>query len=364
MEKRYFIYKITNLVNGKIYIGKTSSNPPIKRWNIHLSTAKKGPDKPGQKKRFQYVHRAIRKHGRENFTFEVIAEYNTEKEMTDAEIKFIADFKSRNRNIGYNLTDGGDGACGFKPTKAQRKRMSLAKMGVFDGEKNPFYGKKHTKETKIIIAEKASKRYKGKNNPFFGKTHSKETLAKIYKTKLEKGNLGKKRKLTDDQINAIREKYLTGNYSHSQLSKEYNLSEPAIGKLLRFEGPYASDKKPTNYILPDKTLKRIPLFVANEIRTKYATGKYLQRELSKEYNISQRTINAIINYRSTYQYDNSNKQKPKPKKKRPWRALSDEQVIEIRKQYGNKTLLELSKEFNVSDSTIKNVIHHKKTYKD
>ena len=47
------------------------------------------------------------------------------------------------------------------------------------GERNPFYGKKHTDETRELLSQLASRRYKGENNPFYGKTHYKETLERI-----------------------------------------------------------------------------------------------------------------------------------------------------------------------------------------
>ena len=58
------IYKITNKVNGKVYIGQTTQYPPEKRFNEHKCKAKNGSK--------DYIYRSMREHGIENFTFEII----------------------------------------------------------------------------------------------------------------------------------------------------------------------------------------------------------------------------------------------------------------------------------------------------
>jgi group I intron endonuclease len=63
-----FIYKITNNINEKFYIGFTSQKNPKWRFNQHLSTAR------SKKKNNQPIIKAIRKYGEENFSFEIILE--------------------------------------------------------------------------------------------------------------------------------------------------------------------------------------------------------------------------------------------------------------------------------------------------
>jgi group I intron endonuclease len=60
----YYIYKITNLVNNKIYIGQT--NNPKRRWIQHKSFAKYNPN-------HQLISRAINKYGFQSFNFDIIA---------------------------------------------------------------------------------------------------------------------------------------------------------------------------------------------------------------------------------------------------------------------------------------------------
>lgn len=88
------IYKITNRVNSKIYIGVTTRSLE-KRWRDHCKDAKY--NKP------HHLSRAIRKHGEENFIIEQIDTASDIKELINKEAEYIKQFKSWDRNIGYNL---------------------------------------------------------------------------------------------------------------------------------------------------------------------------------------------------------------------------------------------------------------------
>ena len=126
------IYKATNKVNGKVYIGKWAGTRVAQRWAQHKSSARRGSD--------TYFHRAIRKHGEEAFEFELIYKAATPADLGQAEIRFIALYGSHISTLGYNLTLGGDG--GIK-TEAARLKMSQSKLGNQSAR-----GKKH----KIIRA--------------------------------------------------------------------------------------------------------------------------------------------------------------------------------------------------------------------
>ena len=88
------IYKITNKVNGKSYIGQTRYTIEF-RWRQHQ-----------HKKDKSYFHNAIHKYGVENFIVETIEECNVE-DLNSREIFYIAKYNTF--NDGYNLTIGGDG---------------------------------------------------------------------------------------------------------------------------------------------------------------------------------------------------------------------------------------------------------------
>lgn len=67
---------------------------------------------------------------------------------------------------------------GVKMTSEQIQKLKENHADV-SGEKNPFYGRKHSEETRKLISEKISEMVKGEKNPFYGKHHSEETRAKF-----------------------------------------------------------------------------------------------------------------------------------------------------------------------------------------
>ena len=91
------IYKATNLINGKIYIGKTTQNFEKYKLN-HINSALRNSDK--DKKVF---YRAIRKYGVENFTWEVLVECENEEQLSKAEEFYFEFYNSIDCKKGYNL---------------------------------------------------------------------------------------------------------------------------------------------------------------------------------------------------------------------------------------------------------------------
>lgn len=130
------VYKITNLTNNKIYIGITNQGYKV-RWYKHCSDANRSTGFP--------IHNAIQKYGKDNFQIEVIELIKDEDydQLKEREIYWINEFDSYNREVGYNLTLGGDGT----------------------------FGKFHSDETKNKIRQKA-----------LGRTWSEEQKAKASET--------------------------------------------------------------------------------------------------------------------------------------------------------------------------------------
>ena len=93
-----YIYKITNLINNKVYIGKTERDPLV-RWREHRRHAKSLPHLP--------LYRAMNKYGQENFLFEVIETCDVEI-LNEREQYWIDTYNSYIE--GYNCTLGGDGS--------------------------------------------------------------------------------------------------------------------------------------------------------------------------------------------------------------------------------------------------------------
>ena len=102
---RGFIYKITNKINGKSYIGQTIQNVK-ERFYQHCAT------KCSQAVLNMVIHKAITKYGKSNFTIEVIEEVESAN-LNDRERYWIRYYDSYNN--GYNSTEGGqDGIKLFK----------------------------------------------------------------------------------------------------------------------------------------------------------------------------------------------------------------------------------------------------------
>jgi len=126
----YYLYKIINNLNGKIYIGVTSD--PDKRKKQHLHYKRANPK--------TLIKRAVNKYGSNNFTFEVICSGSREY-IYDLEVKAIELYESA--KSGYNLKPGGVGGKGCsvpsrkddKPVFAAgfwfpNKRTVLGKLGI------------------------------------------------------------------------------------------------------------------------------------------------------------------------------------------------------------------------------------------
>jgi group I intron endonuclease len=93
-----FIYKITNLITGKIYIGQTKHSVE-KRWKGHKKTYR-------SYKSNQYIHKSMRKYGIENFIIEQIDIAHTKEELNMKEEQYILSENCLTPN-GYNLKTGG-----------------------------------------------------------------------------------------------------------------------------------------------------------------------------------------------------------------------------------------------------------------
>ena len=102
-----FIYRVTNQINGKVYIGKTEQPNPLNRWKEHCYDYKRDKCKNVP------FYRALNKYGEENFKFEVIDTADNPDSLCELEKFYIQKYRSyvhfEDCN-GYNCTLGGDGA--------------------------------------------------------------------------------------------------------------------------------------------------------------------------------------------------------------------------------------------------------------
>ena len=146
--------------SGKRYIGITSRENPNQRW------------RNGNGYKDTLFGRAIEKYKWENIQHNILFDDLTEKEAKWLEnylICYYWTFVGFKNSKGYNMTLGGEGTVGWKPSKETRRKQSEAHKG----EKNPNYCKHPTEETR----RKQSEANKG-NQYFKGKHHTEETRRK------------------------------------------------------------------------------------------------------------------------------------------------------------------------------------------
>ena len=122
------LYKATNKINGKCYIGQTVTSL-CTRKNKHFNAAF-GSDKS---KIDIYFYNAIRKYGKENFKWEVIAKDIPIDQLNLKEMKAIRAHFSFGKN-GYNSNEGGGGNNGFKHNEETKRKLAVMKIGVHPSE--------------------------------------------------------------------------------------------------------------------------------------------------------------------------------------------------------------------------------------
>lgn len=143
--KSFGIYRITNLLNGKSYIGKTGMNFGD-RWDCHRAQLNGGyHDNP-------HLQHAWNKYGADSFEFCVVQEVADVELLNGLERKYIAQYREAGKS--YNILDGGDGGFLLGTHLSEEEKRKI-------GEKNRvnMTGKKHSQETKAKMSESQKKRY-------------------------------------------------------------------------------------------------------------------------------------------------------------------------------------------------------------
>lgn len=173
-----YIYKITNKINNKIYIGKTKDTIEL-RFKGHVRDAQKYKDGNFR----SHLYEAMNLYGIENFTVQEIESCNYDL-LSEREQYWIKYYNSQDGDVGYNICKGGEGGPGGPMMQGKhhslqtRQWMSDSRKGtqnsnygnrwnqsdelkqlhsvLSSGENNGMYGKKHTEGTKKLISERNS----------------------------------------------------------------------------------------------------------------------------------------------------------------------------------------------------------------
>lgn len=184
------IYRITNIKNGKCYIGQ--SRFLSKRWKGHLKELR--ANRHGN----QYLQAAFNKYGEKSFKFEIICRCE-ESELDDLEKYYIVFSNSLSHDCGYNIESGG---CKHKTmSEESRKKISEKAKGrkmpekvkkiLAEANKNRVWptGWHVSEETKLKMSKShkglcAGEKHpmyglRGKDNPNYGRKASEECRRKI-----------------------------------------------------------------------------------------------------------------------------------------------------------------------------------------
>lgn len=198
-----FIYKTTNKITGLIYVGKL-----IKDCNTYLGSGK-------------LLKIAIKECGKENFEREIIEFCSSKEELCLREKYWIKKFDARNPKIGYNIAKGGNGGQILVHSEETKRKIGLANSIALKG-------KKFTEERRLRFSKSIS----GEKNPFYGKKHSKETREKISLKQLgiKRGKYSAQRRknISDSLKGKPKSEQAKLNMSNGQKKYRENLRESNI----------------------------------------------------------------------------------------------------------------------------------------
>ncbi len=210
----HFIYAVQNIINNKLYIGQTN-NIKIRIKN-HKRDAKNNTYN-------SIFHAAIRKYGWENFKLIEIEQLKTLSDTNEAEKFWIEFFRTNitkfGETCGYNLTEGGGGTPGRKPSDKTIKSLIKRSIGNKWGS-NVI----HTDEFK----KKVSVRFKDKP---LSEEHKRKISLTKKKNGTANGSKNPSAKLNETIVSQIKFERLAG-ISSVELSKKYNVSKSTIVRII------------------------------------------------------------------------------------------------------------------------------------
>ena len=208
MSNIYSIYKATNIITGKSYVGFDSN------WPNRQKSHKRESQKLNNTTMFC---NAIRKYGWDNFTWEVLYQsYDENYTLNVMEPYFIKENNSL--NDGYNMTIGGN------------------RGPILKGNLNGMFGKTHSKEVCEAASKMATKRFKGKSYEQLYGLEKSNQLKKLRSEKSKgKNNSGKNNPRYDAKIyiftNIKTGEVFTGD--RISFHKKYEITNPSICEIIK-----------------------------------------------------------------------------------------------------------------------------------
>ena len=207
---RIGIYGIRNLLNGKVYIGKTGMNFGD-RWDSHRSLLNNGKhDNP-------HLQKAWDKYGQDNFEFIIIEDCGID-ELSDREKYYIKLYKDM--GLAYNIHDGGDEGYNLGKHLSEETKRKIGEKNRING-----LGRKASDETK----EKMAKSHTGmKYAPMSeeGKKNIQQAQQKYFEQN--------PKKLCIDDVIEIRRLYKDG-MNCSEIARKYNITHQCISDICNYK---------------------------------------------------------------------------------------------------------------------------------
>ena len=177
------------------------------------------------------MYKELRLYGEENFSVNVL-ENNLPEELKEIKERYyIQKYKTYYlNNYGYNMTIGGNGTIGYVFTEEDKNKISAAGKGrKFSKERNEkirnvMIGREYKDEWKQNLSKARKGKFTGEKNPFYGKHHTEES-----KRKISEANTG--RKMSDEFKNLQREIHLGVKFTEEhklKLSENNKASKKVI----------------------------------------------------------------------------------------------------------------------------------------
>ncbi len=183
------IYKVTNIANNKVYIGKTSKTLEERKQN-HLKNRKYVYKR-------SHFYNAIDIYGEEVFLWEVIDSAEDETNLNKKEIFWIDFYKATDRDKGYNMTIGGTSG-NTNITKSEEEKQIIYSKTARKKEKHHFYGVKRSKECRNKITESLISWHSSHKHPSLGKKRTENQKQKMSVSHIglqTRGNNGKAKRV-------------------------------------------------------------------------------------------------------------------------------------------------------------------------
>lgn len=214
------VYKITNRVNGKIYVGKTMGSPAY-RWRSHKGEANRGNN--------SYLYRAMRKYGIENFAMEVIDHALLQEELDAKEIMWIAQLDTTSDKKGYNCTIGGEGRVHTASSRARLRGVRKMSPESIEKRRAKMIGRKlspehieklaaslrgKTQPREIVEKRRAAQKARFKEKPWFIPKPSADGLKRIGQASRERMRTPEMRAEKSAMLKKLRaERHWSPNFS-------------------------------------------------------------------------------------------------------------------------------------------------------